>query len=65
MDAILISLFILSCYAVLKIGLRIYHVRCYLKQRSCRRSSRNQLQAGVVLQVDFSGRYRGMSARAC
>ena len=65
MDAILISLFILSLYTVLKIGLRVYHVRRYLRQRSHRRVRAKQLQPAPVLRADFGDRYRQVTpARA-
>lgn len=58
MEAILISLFILSCYVVWKIGLRVYHVRQYLKLRSRRLGKANNAS---VLQAEFSGRYHQLS----
>lgn len=60
MDAILISVFILSCYIVWKIGLRVYRVRRYLKQRRCR-SRLAKGHGGQALQADFSGKYHHMS----
>jgi hypothetical protein len=58
MDAILISLFILSLYTIFKIGLRVYHVRQYLSQRSHRRGRTKQLQPATVLRAEFGSRYR-------
>ena len=63
MDAILISLFILSCYTVLKIGLRVYHIWHYLRQRRYRKVKTGQ--AGALLRADFGGhRYRVVPAKA-
>lgn len=64
MDAILISLFILSCYIMIKVGLRFYQVRRYLKQRRHRREM--ILIPAVGLRPSFSGHtdYPDVSMRA-
>ena len=64
MDAILISMFIMSCYTVLKIGSRIYHVRCYLAKRACRVAKREGVHTSNVVRVDFRSGYQGVPARA-
>ena len=54
MDAILISLFILSVHIMIKFGTRLYHVRRYLRQRrgraghalSSHQSASRQKEAG-------------------
>ena len=57
MDAILISLFILSVHIIIKFGTRLYHVRRYLRQRRRRARSIASRQLTAFRQKN-SGRSR-------
>ncbi len=58
MDAILISLFILSVHIMIKFGTRLYHVRRYLRQRRERRAGRTTSGQQAAIRQKETGRRR-------
>ena len=65
MDAILISLFILSVHIMIKFGTRLYHVRRYLRQRRVRAGHALYSQQAFFRQKEAGRRrYQVIPARA-
>ena len=65
MDAILISLFILSVHIIIKFGTRLHHVRCYLRQRRVRAGHALSSQQAFFRQKEAGRRrYQVIPARA-
>lgn len=65
MDAILISLFILSVHIMIKFGTRLYHVRRYLRQRRVRAGRTTFGQQAEIRQKETGRRrYQVIPAQA-
>lgn len=65
MDAILISLFILSVHIMIKFGTRLYHVRRYLRQRRERTGRTTSGQQAAIRQKETGRRrYQVIPAQA-